>query len=170
MAESFEQEITAHEEQLARASQTLDVDALNRLYADYILMTNVLGESCGKSVLMDEARRGAEMRQSVEATGKPIWKNARHTVHTCAEPPNQGSANLPNRSSSSKSKAAERKITAAAKPCAVRALRPSASTVVSGGRCASFLTNRTVVIPIHKTSGANIFPPPKKSQSRRLLV
>ena len=72
MAESFEQEITAHEEQLARASQTLDVDALNRLYADDILMTNVLGESCGKSVLMDEARRGAEMRQSVEATGKPI--------------------------------------------------------------------------------------------------
>ena len=42
----------------------MDVPELDRLYAEDILMTNVLGETCGKSAIMDEARRGAAMRQA----------------------------------------------------------------------------------------------------------
>jgi ketosteroid isomerase-like protein len=73
MPEGLEQEITAHEEQLTRASQMIDIDALNRLYADDIMMTSVLGETGrGKTMLMDEARRGAAARQAAAAAGKPI--------------------------------------------------------------------------------------------------
>jgi ketosteroid isomerase-like protein len=73
MPESVEQEITAQEEQLTRASQTLDISALDRLYADDIVMTSVLGETGrGKTMLMDEARRGIAARQAAAAAGKPI--------------------------------------------------------------------------------------------------
>jgi len=66
------QEIVALEDSLTQATRALDVDALDRIYADDIIMTSVLGEPCGKTVVLDEARRGVAQRQSAAAAGKPI--------------------------------------------------------------------------------------------------
>ena len=70
MTEVLEQEILAHEEKLTRATQTLDIDVLDRLDADDILMTGVLDSTCTKSAIMDELKRGVAQRDSVKAAGK----------------------------------------------------------------------------------------------------
>ena len=58
------------EEQLADAKRTLDLDALNRIYADDLLMTGVLGEpTCTKAAILDEAKRGIAQRESAAASG-----------------------------------------------------------------------------------------------------
>jgi ketosteroid isomerase-like protein len=65
------QEILRQEEQLADAKRTLDLDALNRIYADELLMTGVLGEpTCTKAAVIDEARRGVAQRDSAVASGQ----------------------------------------------------------------------------------------------------
>src|SRR5262245_56978179 len=66
------QEIVALEDSLTQATRALDVDALDRIYADDLIMTSVLGEPCGKAIALDEARRGLVQRQSAAAGGKPI--------------------------------------------------------------------------------------------------
>ena len=66
------QEIVALEDSLTQATRALDVDALDRIYADDIIMTSVLSEPCGKTVVLDEARRGVAQRESAAAAGKPI--------------------------------------------------------------------------------------------------
>jgi ketosteroid isomerase-like protein len=70
MAGMLEQEILTQEERLTRATRELDLDALDRIYADDILFTGVTGATCGKSNLMDEARRGVAERQA--AAGAPF--------------------------------------------------------------------------------------------------
>jgi ketosteroid isomerase-like protein len=70
MSTDTEQAILAQEEVLTSSTRKLDIDALDRIYADDILMTSVLGETCGKAFLMDEARRGVAQRQSAAAAGK----------------------------------------------------------------------------------------------------
>jgi len=66
-----EQEILQHEEQLANAKRTLDLDALQRIYADDLIMTGVLGEpTCGKTAIIDEAKRGITQRQAAAASGQ----------------------------------------------------------------------------------------------------
>ena len=73
MSETMAREILELEESLTRATRAVDVAALDAMYADDIMMTNVMGDTpCNKSVLMDEARRGAAMRQSARDAGKPI--------------------------------------------------------------------------------------------------
>jgi len=64
MTTTIEQEILTQEENLTQASRLLDVDALDRLYADDIMFTGVTGDICGKSALMNEARRGVAERAS----------------------------------------------------------------------------------------------------------
>jgi ketosteroid isomerase-like protein len=65
------QEIFRHEEQLADAKRTLDLDALNRIYADELFMTGVLGEpTCTKAAVIDEAKRGIAQRESALAGGQ----------------------------------------------------------------------------------------------------
>lgn len=68
MAATLEQEILAQEERLTRATRELDLDALDGIYADDILFTGVTGATCGKTNLMDEARRGAAERRAAAAT------------------------------------------------------------------------------------------------------
>jgi ketosteroid isomerase-like protein len=63
-----EQEIVAQEEQLTLATRQLDVDSLDRIYADDIMFTGVTGVTCGKAGLMDEARRGVAQRQAAAGT------------------------------------------------------------------------------------------------------
>lgn len=65
-----EQEVLAAEENLSAATRNVDVAALERIYADDILMTNVMGETCGKPALLEEARRGIAQRQTAAAAGK----------------------------------------------------------------------------------------------------
>jgi ketosteroid isomerase-like protein len=65
------QEILRQEELLADAKRTLDLDALNRIYADDLLMTGVLGEPrCTKAAIIDEAKRGIAQRESAAAGGQ----------------------------------------------------------------------------------------------------
>jgi ketosteroid isomerase-like protein len=66
------EDILALENSLTQATRALDVDALDRLYADDVIMTSVLGEPCGKTVALDEARRGIAQRESAAAGGKAI--------------------------------------------------------------------------------------------------
>jgi ketosteroid isomerase-like protein len=71
MDPALESEIGTLEAQLTHASQSIDLDGLNRLYADDILMTSVLGDAgVSKAALMDEARRGIAQRQAAAEAGK----------------------------------------------------------------------------------------------------
>src|SRR6186713_969878 len=69
MSTTAMQEILRQEEHLADAKRRLDLDALNRLYADELLMTGVLGEpTCTKAAILDEAKRGIVQRESAAAS------------------------------------------------------------------------------------------------------
>jgi len=70
MPTEIEQEVLTQEEFLTVSTRRLDIGALDRIYADDILMTGVLGETCGKASLMDEAKRGVAQRESTAAAGK----------------------------------------------------------------------------------------------------
>jgi ketosteroid isomerase-like protein len=70
MQTDIEQEVLTQEEFLTLSTRKLDIQALDRIYADDILMTGVLGETCGKASLMDEAKRGIAHRESAAAAGK----------------------------------------------------------------------------------------------------
>ena len=64
------EEILQQEEQLADAKRTLDLDAIDRIYADDLLLTGVLGEpTCSKGAVMDEMRRGIAERDAAKAGG-----------------------------------------------------------------------------------------------------
>ena len=64
------EEILQQEEQLANAKHTLDLDAIDRIYADDLLLTGVLGEpTCSKGAVMDEMRRGIAQRDAAQAGG-----------------------------------------------------------------------------------------------------
>lgn len=64
------EEILQQEEQLANAKRTLDLDAIDRIYADDLLLTGVLGEpTCSKGAVMDEVRRGIAQRDAAKPEG-----------------------------------------------------------------------------------------------------
>ena len=63
-------EILQQEGHLANAKRTLDLDAIDQIYADDLLLTGVLGEpTCSKSAVMDEMRRGIAERDAAKAGG-----------------------------------------------------------------------------------------------------
>ena len=63
-------EILDQEKQLANAKRTLDLDAIDRIYADDLLLTGVLGEpTCSKSAVIDEMRCGIAQRGAAQAGG-----------------------------------------------------------------------------------------------------
>ena len=71
MTETLEQEVLTQEEILTRATRTIDVEVLDRIYADDLTMTGVLGEpTCDKTTVMDEAKRGVAQRDAAAAGGK----------------------------------------------------------------------------------------------------
>ena len=72
MPTNTEQEVLEQEESLTQATRKLDIDALDRIYDEDILMTNVLGDTCNKAGLMDEAQRGVTQREGAAAAGKQI--------------------------------------------------------------------------------------------------
>ena len=58
---------------MANAKRTLDLDAIDRIYADDLILTGVLGEpTCSKSAVMDEMRRGIAQRDAGKAGGTQL--------------------------------------------------------------------------------------------------
>jgi len=73
MAPTMEQEILRQEERLAEAKRGLDISAIDRLYADDLLLTGVMGEpTCSKAAIIDEIKRGIAERESARANGRPL--------------------------------------------------------------------------------------------------
>ena len=70
MNKNLEQEILTQEENLTQATRNLDIQALERIYADDILMTGVSGEVCSKATMIEEARQGVAQREAATAAGK----------------------------------------------------------------------------------------------------
>lgn len=67
------EQILRHEEQLIDAKRALDIDALDRLYADDLLMSGVMGEpTCSKAAIIDEVKRGIAQRESAAASGQRV--------------------------------------------------------------------------------------------------
>ena len=68
-------EILRQEEQLGDARRTLDLDAIDRIYADDLLLTGVLGEpTCSKTAVMDEygaASRNVTARRREGYSSRP---------------------------------------------------------------------------------------------------
>ena len=66
-------EILQQEEQLADAKRTLDLAAIDRIYAEDLVLTGVLGEpTSSKSGIMDEVRLGIAHRDGAKAGGTPF--------------------------------------------------------------------------------------------------
>ena len=77
MTPTMEQEIRQQEEQLAEAKRALDVGAIDRMYADDLLMTGVMGEpTCSKTAIIDEVKRGIAERESAHASGRQVEMSA----------------------------------------------------------------------------------------------
>ena len=64
------QEILEQERQLTDATRTIDVEALDRIYAETLIFTGVTGSVCDKRAVLDEARRGAAERLAA-GSGSP---------------------------------------------------------------------------------------------------
>jgi ketosteroid isomerase-like protein len=64
-----QQEILAQEDRLTQATRAIDVETLDRIYADDLIFTGVTGVVCDKRVVLDEARRGATERQAAKQSG-----------------------------------------------------------------------------------------------------
>lgn len=76
MTETTEQ-ILRHEEQLIAAKRALDIAALDRLYADDLLMSGVMGEpTCSKAAIIDEVKRGIAQREGAAAAGQHVELSA----------------------------------------------------------------------------------------------
>ena len=56
------------EDRLTTATRSVDVGALDALYADDIIFTGVTGAICDKQAVMDEARRGLAQRRASTAS------------------------------------------------------------------------------------------------------
>jgi ketosteroid isomerase-like protein len=77
MAPTIEQEILQQEEHLAEAKRALDLGAIDRIYADDLLMTGVMGEpTCSKTAIIDEVKRGIAERERARASGPPLEMSA----------------------------------------------------------------------------------------------
>ncbi len=77
MAMTTEQEILQNEEQFLNAKRMLDLDALDRFYADDVMVAGVLGEPiCSKTAIIDEAKRGLAERKEALASGRQFEASA----------------------------------------------------------------------------------------------
>ena len=77
MAMTIEQEILRCEEQLADAKRALDLKVLDRIYADDVLLTGVLGDPiCTKSAITEEITRGIAEREKAIASGVKMEMSA----------------------------------------------------------------------------------------------
>jgi len=74
---TIEQEILRCEEQLADAKRALDLKVLDRIYADDVLLTGVLGDPiCTKAAITEEITRGIAEREKAIASGVKMEMSA----------------------------------------------------------------------------------------------
>jgi ketosteroid isomerase-like protein len=78
MAGTPEEEILAQEEELARAIRLLDIETLERLYADDVLCTGVVDGTNSKAVILEEAKRGIAQRDQAKAAGQQMVTSYDH--------------------------------------------------------------------------------------------
>ena len=77
MASTIEQEIVQQEDRLADAKRALDLSAIERIYAEDLLLTGVMGEpTCSKAAVIDEVKRGIAERERALASGRHIEMSA----------------------------------------------------------------------------------------------
>ena len=67
---NLQEEILTQEENLTQATRNLDIDALDKIYADDIMVTGVTGEVTNKAFMIAEAKRGIAEREAAIAGGK----------------------------------------------------------------------------------------------------
>jgi ketosteroid isomerase-like protein len=67
----IDRELLDLEDRLTKATQNIDIAALDAFYAPDIMFTGVTGAICDKSLVMSEARRGASERSAAASTGGP---------------------------------------------------------------------------------------------------
>lgn len=73
MSPTTEREVLEQEARLADAKRALDLEAFQRLYADDLLLTGVMGEpSCTKAAVIQEAQRGLTERERARASGQTV--------------------------------------------------------------------------------------------------
>ena len=72
MTGRIDTDIAAAEERLTDATRQVDIDALDRIYADDIMFTGVTGVICDKKAVMDEARRGVAERKAAAEKQSPV--------------------------------------------------------------------------------------------------
>src|SRR4030095_4820492 len=71
------EEILRYEEQFLDAKRALDLEVLDRLYADELLLTGALGEpTCGKTAIFEEVKRGIAEREKAIANGLQVEMSA----------------------------------------------------------------------------------------------
>ena len=77
MAVTMEQEIVEQEERLADAKRALDLGAIDRIYADDLVLTGVMGEpTCSKTAVIDEVKRGIAERERARAGSGAVVMSA----------------------------------------------------------------------------------------------
>ena len=73
MTTTMEQEIVQQEQQLSEAKRALDLAAVDRLYADDLVLTGVMGEpTCTKATIVEEIKRGIADRERSRASGAAV--------------------------------------------------------------------------------------------------
>jgi len=94
MTMTTEQEILQSEEQLADAKRALDLKALDRIYADDVLLTGVLGDpTCTKAAITEEITRGIAERERAISSGVKIEMSAENEDMKVATPGDTAIAN-----------------------------------------------------------------------------
>ncbi len=79
MAQTIEQEILHQEEQLAEAKHALNLGAIDRIYADDLVLTGIMGEpTCSKTAIIDEIKRGINEREHAHASGRTVEMSAQN--------------------------------------------------------------------------------------------
>jgi ketosteroid isomerase-like protein len=77
MGQTIEQEILQQEEQLAEAKHALNLGAIDRLYADDLVLTGIMGEpTCSKRAVIDEIKRGITERENARTNGETLEMSA----------------------------------------------------------------------------------------------
>jgi ketosteroid isomerase-like protein len=77
MSGNIEQEILSHETELLKAKQTLDIEAMRRIYAEDLMLTGVLGEpTCSRPAIIEEVQRGIADRERAIASGRAVQVSA----------------------------------------------------------------------------------------------
>ena len=73
MSQDIEREILSHEAELLKAKQKLDIKVIQRIYADDLMLTGVLGEpTCSKPAIIEEVQRVSPSARAPSRVERPF--------------------------------------------------------------------------------------------------